>query len=223
VQAEGWTIATKTRLGMLDEARASLASTPPMRAHAGEIRNADALISLVSGEPEAALNKLRDVVEGRAPVIHDFTLVESHLLAARAHSSLGDERESQKAIENALALAERDRIIFPFVFTGARDLLETQPRQTTAHAALLRDIIDILNGATPLSGDMIDPVNELSPTELRVLRYLPTNLSRSDISRELYVSVNTVNTHVRNIYSKLGAGSRTEAVERARQLRLLAH
>ena len=56
-----------------------------------------------------------------------------------------------------------------------------------------------------------------------MLRYLPTNLSRSDIARELYVSVNTVNTHVRNIYSKLGNGSRTEAVERARQLRLLAH
>jgi LuxR family maltose regulon positive regulatory protein len=52
---------------------------------------------------------------------------------------------------------------------------------------------------------------------------LPTNLSRPDIARELSVSVNTVNTHVRNIYSKLGAGNRTEAVDRARRLRLLAH
>jgi LuxR family maltose regulon positive regulatory protein len=58
---------------------------------------------------------------------------------------------------------------------------------------------------------------------LRVLRYLPTNLSRSDIANQLFVSVNTVNTHVRNIHSKLGAASRTEAVERARRLRLLAH
>ena len=61
-------------------------------------------------------------------------------------------------------------------------------------------------------------VCELSPSELRILRYLPTNLTRSDIARELYVSVNTVNTHVHNIYSKLGVGSRTEAVERARRL-----
>jgi LuxR family transcriptional regulator, maltose regulon positive regulatory protein len=66
-------------------------------------------------------------------------------------------------------------------------------------------------------------VGELSPTELRVLRYLPTNLSRADIARELRVSVNTVNTHMRNIYSKLGAVNRTEAVEHARRLRLLAH
>jgi LuxR family maltose regulon positive regulatory protein len=63
---------------------------------------------------------------------------------------------------------------------------------------------------------------ELSPSELRVLRYLPTNLTRPDIARELYVSVNTVNTHIRNIYSKLGARDRSSAVERARELRLLS-
>jgi LuxR family maltose regulon positive regulatory protein len=208
---------------MLDEAHASLAGTPPVRANAGEVRNADALISLVSGDPALALNKLRDVLERRAPIIHDFTLVESHLLAAHAYRSLGQERDSQKAIENALALAERDRLIFPFVMTGVRELVERHPRQTTAHAALLLDIVDIATGSTPRTGSSILPLNELSHTELRVLRYLPTNLSRPDIARDLRVSVNTVNTHMRNIYSKLGAGNRTEAVERARRLRLLAH
>jgi LuxR family maltose regulon positive regulatory protein len=62
----------------------------------------------------------------------------------------------------------------------------------------------------------------LSPSELRVLRYLPTNLTRPEIARVLYVSVHTVNTHVRNIYSKLGARDRSSAVQRARELRLLA-
>jgi LuxR family transcriptional regulator, maltose regulon positive regulatory protein len=222
-QAAAWTIATKARLGMLDEARASLAGTPSVRANAGEIRNADALISLVSGEPGLALNTLREVVERRVPIIHDFVLVESHLLAAHAYHSLGNERESQKAIESALALAERDRLIFPFVMTGARELLEKLPRQTTAHAALLLDILDIITGSSPRTGSSKLPLNQLSHTELRVLRYLPTNLSRPDIANELRVSVNTVNTHMRNIYSKLGAGNRTEAVEHARRLRLLAH
>jgi DNA-binding CsgD family transcriptional regulator len=83
--------------------------------------------------------------------------------------------------------------------------------------ALARHISRRLHFRTQLA------VGDLSRTELRVLRYLPTNLSRPDIARELRVSVNTVNTHMRNIYSKLGAVSRTEAVERARQLRLLAH
>ena len=63
---------------------------------------------------------------------------------------------------------------------------------------------------------------ELSPSELRVLRFLPTNLTRPDIARSLHVSVNTVNTHIRSIYSKLGASDRSSAVRQARKLRLLA-
>jgi hypothetical protein len=55
-----------------------------------------------------------------------------------------------------------------------------------------------------------------------VLRYLPTNLSTPEIAAELYLSTNTIKTHQRHLYQKLGAGSRTEAVERARALGLLA-
>ena len=54
-----------------------------------------------------------------------------------------------------------------------------------------------------------------------MLRYLPTNLSRHEIAGELSVSVNTVSTHLRSIYAKLGANDRSEAVHRARELRLL--
>jgi LuxR family transcriptional regulator, maltose regulon positive regulatory protein len=55
-----------------------------------------------------------------------------------------------------------------------------------------------------------------------VLRYLPTNLTAPEIARELYVSPNTVRTHIKNLYAKLGTHHRTEAVERARALGLLA-
>jgi LuxR family maltose regulon positive regulatory protein len=223
-QATAWTAAGKARLGMLDDARKLLAAAPPMRAAAGEMRNAAAVIELESNEPEAALAILRDVLEGRAPIIHDFTLVEAHLLAAHAYLRLGNALEMGSSVEKALALAERDRLIFPFAMTGARKLVQSLPRHKTAHAALLFEIVDILEGSPPRgNGRSAPPASELSATELRVLRYLPTNLSRVDIARQLYVSVNTVNTHVRNIYSKLGTGSRTEAVERARELRLLAH
>jgi DNA-binding CsgD family transcriptional regulator len=63
---------------------------------------------------------------------------------------------------------------------------------------------------------------ELSEGELRVLRYLPSNLSAPEIGRELYLSFHTVKTHMRSIYAKLGVHRRTEAVERARELGLLA-
>ncbi len=65
-------------------------------------------------------------------------------------------------------------------------------------------------------------VQPLTGSETRVLRFLPTNLSAPDISAQLYVSVNTVRTHMRHVYEKLGAHSRVEAVERARALGLLA-
>jgi LuxR family maltose regulon positive regulatory protein len=73
-----------------------------------------------------------------------------------------------------------------------------------------------------MKGELLSPPEELSPSELRVVRYLPTNLTRPEIARELYVSINTVNTHIRNIYSKLGARDRSSAVRRARELRLLS-
>ena len=62
----------------------------------------------------------------------------------------------------------------------------------------------------------------LSPGELKVLRFLPTNMSRSEIAAELSVSVNTVSTHIRSIYAKLQVSDRSAAVQRAREMRLLA-
>ena len=70
--------------------------------------------------------------------------------------------------------------------------------------------------------DVLTPQQELTQTELRVLRLLLTNMSRTEIAPELYLCVNTVNTHVRNIYAKFDARDRSTAVERARELRLLA-
>ena len=66
------------------------------------------------------------------------------------------------------------------------------------------------------------PLQALSDREIRVLRYLPTHLSAPEIALELSVSTSTVKTHMRNLYAKLGAHSRAEAVETARALGLLA-
>ena len=137
---------------------------------------------------------------------------------------LGDQRAANQAAEHALALAEQDRVILPFAMTGSRELLEELPRHQTAHAALLADILDVLHGAPPAAAQQSwsPPAQELSPGELRVLRYLPTNLSRPEIAGQLSVSPNTVSAHIRSIYAKLGVRDRSSAVRRARDLRLLA-
>jgi LuxR family maltose regulon positive regulatory protein len=217
-------LATQARLGMPGEARAALAALADERANSGEIRNARAAICLAEGNPTAALGALAHVLDGTAPVIGYVTVVETHLLAGLAHRALGDQRAANQAAERALALAEPDRLVLPFMMTGSAGLLEALPRHETAHAALLADILDILHGASlPAKGQSPSPqTEELSRSELRVLRYLPTNLSRLGIAAELSVSVNTVNTHIRNIYAKLQVRDRFSAVQRARELRLLS-
>ncbi len=223
-QVTGWMLATQARAGMPSQACASLEALTDERANAGEIRNARAVICLVEGDPAAALDALAKVLDGTAPVVGYVTLVETQLLAGLAHRELGDQRAANQAAERALALAEPDRLVLPFAITGSAELLEALPRHETAHAALLADILDVLHGASLAAKDQSSspPAGELSPSELRVLRYLPTNLSRPEIASELSVSVNTVNTHVRNIYAKLQARDRSSAVQRARDLRLLS-
>jgi LuxR family maltose regulon positive regulatory protein len=219
-----WLLATQARLRMTGEARALLAALDDEQASSGEIRNARAVICLAEGDPAAALAAVADVLDGTAPIQGYVTVMEAHLLAGLAHRALGDQRAASQAAERALGLAESDRLVLPFAMTGSAGLLEALPRHSTAHAALLADILDILHGASPAAKDQPSSpqTEELSPTELRVLRYLPTNLSRPGIAAELSVSVNTVNTHIRNIYTKLHASDRSSAVERARELRLLS-
>jgi LuxR family maltose regulon positive regulatory protein len=223
-QLTGWRLSTQARLGQLSDARASLAALDAELAGSGEIANARAVICLAEGNPPAALAAAQNVVSGTAPVIGYVTVVEANLLAAVAHRELGDQRAAIAAAEFALALAEPDRLVLPFAMTGTLELLEAIPRYETAHAALLTDILDVMRGAVISPGDERSPagIEQLSPSELRVLRYLPTNLSRPEIASELSVSVNTVNTHIRNIYAKLQAQDRSSAVQRAREIRLLS-
>jgi LuxR family maltose regulon positive regulatory protein len=223
-QLTGWRLATQARLGQLTEAQASVTALDEELAGTAEIGNARTAICLAEGHPAAALAAVQDVLNGTAPAIGYVTLVEANLLAALAHRELGDQRAAYAAAERALALAEADRLVLPFAMTGSLELLEAMPRHETAHAALLTDILDVMRGSSvsPDNEPSWAEIEQLSPSELRVLRYLPTNLSRPQIASELSVSVNTVNTHIRNIYAKLQTQDRSSAVRRAREIRLLS-
>jgi LuxR family transcriptional regulator, maltose regulon positive regulatory protein len=217
----GWLAATQARLGMPDEARATLTGFSAEHERMGFIYNARAVIYLAEGDPSAALNLLQSAPVAPATAGSPaFTLVETHLLAGVAHLRLGDRTAAAGSAEAALAAAEPDRLMFPFAVTDAAELLDALPRHETAHGALLADIADVLRGATAPS-ELVSPPEELSPGELRVLRQLPTNLRRAEIAGELGISIHTVSTHIHHIYSKLGAHDRSSAVRRARELRLL--
>jgi LuxR family maltose regulon positive regulatory protein len=219
----GWLAATQARLGRPGEARAYLAAVPEGRSEQAETRTARAMIHLSETDPELALDSLRDVVGGEAPVGHPIALVEAHILTAQAYREMGYRSDAIRATEQALAAAEEERIILPFVVCEGLPLLEALPTHATAHGALVIEIREAMAGSAPTRSTATDDagVAPLSPSELRVLRYLPTNLTRPEIAAELFVSLNTVNTHIRNIYAKLGVNGRSEAVRSAREMKLL--
>ena len=211
------------RLGDTAAAQATLAEFSEEDRDWGEGRTAIAYLHIATGDAQAAAEVLAPVLAGQAPVVLEYSLVHVLLLDAIARDLLGEPQAAEADIERALDLAEPDGNIFPFVLTPARQLLESHPRHRTAHAALLSDILDVLAGSAPAARAAERPAlqTDLSESELRVLRYLPSNLSAPEIASELYVSTSTVKTHMLHIYQKLEAHRRTEAVERARELGLL--
>jgi LuxR family transcriptional regulator, maltose regulon positive regulatory protein len=128
---------------------------------------------------------------------------------------LGESSAAEQALEHALELVEPDAALLPFLLNPAPDLLERHHHHTT-HPALVTEILSMLAGAesAPRSAGPRPLHDPLSESELRVLRYLPTNLTGPEIARELYISPNTVKTHMRNLYAKLGTHGRAESPRR---------
>ena len=186
-----------------------------------EMRVVLAAVRLAHDDPEAAADVL-------APFLDDSTRVQASVwalsLEAIARDALGDSGAASRALERALDHAEPEGVLLPFLLHPAPELLERHARSRTAHASLLSEIRALLSGRAPASrpGDAEPLTEPLSESELRVLRYLPTNLHASQIAGELYVSLNTIRTHMRNVYAKLGVHSRADAVKRARELGLLS-
>jgi LuxR family transcriptional regulator, maltose regulon positive regulatory protein len=164
------------------------------------------------------------------PRAHRAWVVAAFLLGAITCDALGDPDAVGRAVERALDLAEAGKTLFPFLIQRAPERPDHQARQRAAAAALISEAVDLLvragrpapPGELTLPGELARPGEPLTEGETRVLRYLSSNLSAREIAHELYVSTNTVKTHQRHLYRKLDARTRTQAVERARTLGLLA-
>jgi LuxR family maltose regulon positive regulatory protein len=216
---------TLVRMGETRRVEQALAGLDGTERERGEIRIAEAALRLAQKDPKEATAVLAPVINGSVPLrsAHLWE-VQAFLLQAISADALGDAGAARRALERALDLAEPESLLFPFLFDPAPELLDRQRRLGTAHAALIAEILNVLAGRKPGS----EPAGPqrlrepLSHAETRVLRYLPTKLSAPEIADELYLSVNTVKTHMRHLYDKLGTHRRHEAVEQARALGLLA-
>lgn len=178
-------------------------------------------LELARGEPRAALNAVAPYVDGSMRTLRG-PLISVHLLAAVAARAVSDSELEMRSLEHALALAEEDGFRSRFTAPAIRPLLAAQLGRATAHRPFIAELMDTQPGPVSRQEPGLGaPVESLSQRERVVLRYLPSRLSAAEIADELYVSVHTVNTHMRQIYRKVQATNRREAVDRGRSLGLL--
>jgi len=189
----------------------------------GRLAVALARVHLLGGDPATATRMLPDwTVQTDSvslPVRMDAGLIET--VAARA---LGDPRRARETLERVVDLAapQGHRQVFGHGGSPVRDLLVEHLDSGTRHRGFIGELVE---ASSRRHADRHRPApglaEPLTDRELTVLRYLQSTLSNGEIAAELFLSVNTVKTHVRNIYQKLGAPRRRDAVRRARELRLL--
>jgi LuxR family transcriptional regulator, maltose regulon positive regulatory protein len=196
---------------MLEEAAAGPADS--------RVPVAFARLRLTAGKPAEALSLLTADGGGDTAV----GSIERAVLTAIAHRTLGQMEDSREATGRALALGEGESIRRPLLDAGPslRELLSDHLRHSTSHRWFASDLLSSMNGEGDGAAGPAELLEPLTAREADVLRYLPTNMSNADIAGELFVSVNTIKSHVKSIYRKLGATQRRDAVGRARQLHLL--
>jgi LuxR family transcriptional regulator, maltose regulon positive regulatory protein len=181
------------------------------------------------------LAALEGLMAGFAQTGKDWTLINLLPFQALALQALGREEEALKVIGHCLALAESEGFVRIFVDRGGPmfrllQIALSRGIETEYIRKLLPafTIIDSTPQSEISTAIKVQPsiqnarlVEPLSERELQVLRLLDSALTSEEIGRELFVSVNTIRTHIRNIYAKLGVNRRGDAVQRAQELNLM--
>ncbi len=184
-----------------------------------------ARLELASGDPEAAISAVAAfLADAREPVL-PYARADAWAIDAIARDAVHDEDGAMRALERALDLAEPRGYAGILARYGAplRSLLRRLVVRGTGHRALAAQLLSTLDVSS--AAERAAPITLLEPLsdrELAVLRFLPTMMSNAEIASEMFVSVNTVKTHLKHVYRKLDVADRRDCVERARELRLLS-
>lgn len=147
-------------------------------------------------------------------------LIELNLIMATGYDQLGQREQSIGALKEAIRLGEAGGFLGTFLEAGAEiaELIEIYLRDIE-DSEFVNQVLETVREKPAFREEIAQPLPDpLSDRELDVLRYLPSNLTTPEIAKEMLISINTVRTHIKNIYQKLGVHRRSEAVTRARDL-----
>ncbi|QXV58564.1 hypothetical protein CVV72_17270 [Amycolatopsis sp. TNS106] len=175
------------------------------------------LVHLHRGRPGAARRRLRPVIERQTRTLVAHTLIESWLLEAVLADQAGEQNRAHTALAHALDLAAPLQALRPFHDAG-QDIRELLVRGAGRFGRTEEFASAVLQALPAHPGAPVDP---LTSRELELLTELPSMRTAEQIADSLYVSVNTVKTHLRGIYRKLGVNHRRDAVVAARRRGLL--
>jgi LuxR family maltose regulon positive regulatory protein len=186
---------------------------------------ARARLELAEGEPTGALRELDAFRRADMPPFMPFAACQAFAIEALARDALRDEAAALLALERCLDVAEprgQGGVLLSFG-ASLRSLLRRAIAQGTSHRSLADELLAMLDRESASEEGPIRPLLEpLSERELAVLRFLPTMLSNAEIASEMFVSPNTVKTHLKHVYRKLDVADRRQAVRRGRELHLLS-
>jgi LuxR family transcriptional regulator, maltose regulon positive regulatory protein len=144
------------------------------------------------------------------------------LTAVVAHRRLNQASEAAQRLEEALALAEPDDQYRPFITGGlpVRSALTVLINPASRCASFAGRILDRFDGRLPRGATQPSGA-PLTESEVAVLRFLPSHMTNQEIAESLFLSINTIKTHLSSVYRKLGVTSRRQAIAQARRLDLL--
>ncbi len=209
------------QLGALGERAALAAGDPDTDVSCQRIARGWMLVT--SGDFDGAIAAAAPCLDGAAGVTlrHRIT---ARLITAVALRRLGRRSAAADSLDEALALAEPDEDYREFLDAGqsVRSCITVLIPPDSPRAGFARRILNRFDSQLALA-DSIPAGNgpALTHSELAVLRFLPSQMTNQEIAAALFLSTNTVKTHLRSVYRKLGIASRREAVAQGRRLELL--
>jgi LuxR family maltose regulon positive regulatory protein len=221
-----WLVLTEAELrsaaGQAQSARALLASFQE-----GSPRAAEAVVlarlQLAEGDPAGAAATVSSFLDGTPPDGFLMVPAEAWLLDALAGDALADRDRAAASLERALSLAEQGGFRRSFLDAGApaRSLLARYRQRIPTSWSYIDELLQASAESARVAVSPPTLIEQLTERELTVLRYLPSLMTYEEIASDLYVSPNTVKSHVHGIFRKLGVTGRRQAVRSARELRLL--